>query len=80
MNGNRRLKEYRRWLLSAVIMVQCSVTVDAATVNVDSSTFQMIQQRAAALAAEPYVKQSPDLPPFLADLNYDQYRDIRFPN
>jgi len=83
MNGNRRLKEYLRWLLSAVIMVQCSVTVDAATVvaaseNVDSSTFQMVQQRAAALAAEPYVKKSPDLPPFLADLNYDQYRDIRF--
>ena len=64
-------------------MVQCSVTVGAATVvaaseNEDSSTFLMVQQRAAALAAEPYVKQSPDLGGFLADLNYDQYRDIRF--
>lgn len=33
---------------------------------------------ARALAAEPFVDQVVELPPELADLTYDQYRDIRF--
>ena len=44
----------------------------------DSATFRLVKARAASLAAKPYAKQSPELPPFLAALNYDQYRDIRF--
>ncbi|MGD2054491.1 MAG: glucan biosynthesis protein [Gammaproteobacteria bacterium] len=44
----------------------------------ESAIFKMVQERAAVLAAEPYKKQSPDLPAFFASLDYDQYRDIRF--
>ncbi|HEY6132198.1 MAG TPA: glucan biosynthesis protein [Halioglobus sp.] len=40
--------------------------------------YAFVQARAAALAAEPYAKNTPDLPAFLFNLDYDQYRDIRF--
>ena len=41
-------------------------------------TFAAVVQRAEKLAAAPYQPDQPVLPPFFADLNYDQYRDVRF--
>jgi periplasmic glucans biosynthesis protein len=40
--------------------------------------FEQVQAKAAALAAKPFTENTPELPPFLSDLDYDQYRDIRF--
>jgi glucans biosynthesis protein len=39
--------------------------------------FRDVQVKAEAMAAQPFV-ESNALPPFLAGLDYDQYRDIRF--
>lgn len=41
-------------------------------------TFADVVRRAEELAASPYAPDRPDLPDYLANLNYDQYRDIRF--
>ena len=41
-------------------------------------TFASVVRRADELAAEPYQPDQPALPPFFANLDYDQYRDIRF--
>ncbi|WP_243651574.1 glucan biosynthesis protein [Thiobaca trueperi] len=41
-------------------------------------TFAAVVRRAEELAASPYAPDRPDLPDYLANLNYDQYRDIRF--
>jgi glucans biosynthesis protein len=41
-------------------------------------TFASVVRRADELAAGPYQPDQPALPPFFANLNYDQYRDIRF--
>lgn len=41
-------------------------------------SFANVHRRAAALAAEPYKPDRPELPDFLKNLSYDQYRDIRF--
>ena len=40
--------------------------------------FAQVQQRAAQLAAKPYVADRPPLPDSLRKLSYDDYRDIRF--
>ena len=40
--------------------------------------FGHIQARAEALASKPFTDETSPLPPPLADLDYDQYRDIRF--
>lgn len=40
--------------------------------------FEQVQAKAAALAAKPFAENTPELPPFLSNLDYDQYRDIRF--
>jgi glucans biosynthesis protein len=40
--------------------------------------FEHVQAKAAALAAKEYAKNTPELPPFLLNLDYDQYRDLRF--
>ncbi len=45
---------------------------------VEFKGFEQVQAKAAALAAKPYAKNTPALPPFLLNLDYDQYRDIRF--
>ena len=45
---------------------------------VEFKGFEQVQAKAAALAAKPYAKNTPELPPFLLNLDYDQYRDIRF--
>ncbi len=41
-------------------------------------TFAAVVRRAAELAASPYSPDRPELPDALANLDYDQYRDIRF--
>ncbi len=41
-------------------------------------TFANVARRAAALSTKPYEPDQPELPPYLANLNYDQFRDIRF--
>jgi glucans biosynthesis protein len=41
-------------------------------------TFMQVQRLAQARAARPYVKPSEELPAALAELSYDQYRDIRY--
>ena len=41
-------------------------------------TFASVVRRAGDLAAGPYQPDQPALPAFFADLNYDQYRDLRF--
>ena len=41
-------------------------------------TFAAVVRRAGELAASPYQSDQPELPPFFADLDYDQYRDLRF--
>ncbi len=40
--------------------------------------FEVLQFRAKALAAKPYVQRPTRVPKHLQDLNYDQYRRIRF--
>lgn len=41
-------------------------------------TFAAVERRARDLAAAPYQPDQPALPPYFANLDYDQYRDIRF--
>ena len=41
-------------------------------------TFASVVRRASELAAKPYQPDQPALPPFFENLDYDQYRDIRF--
>lgn len=41
-------------------------------------TFAAVVRRAAGLAAMPYTPDRPELPHYLAGLDYDRYRDIRF--
>lgn len=67
-------------LVAAAATTGCVTVASAATGHEqqDSPTFHRVKVRAAALAARPYEQRAPDLPPFLADLNYDQYRDVRF--
>ncbi len=43
-----------------------------------SFTFANVVRRANELAQSPYEPDRPALPEFFANLNYDQYRDIRF--
>jgi len=40
--------------------------------------FDQIKAKAAVLAKNEHVGSASQLPPFLSDLNYDQFRDIRF--
>ncbi len=56
----------------------CLAAPVAAAANGDTAAFEQVQKQAAALASRPYQAKPPDLPPFLANLNYDQYRDVRF--
>jgi periplasmic glucans biosynthesis protein len=83
MNRITWLKKSREQLHCVVILILFSgagyaASAFAASEDAESPVFLQVQERAAELASKPYVKRSPDLPPFLATLNYDQYRDIRF--
>ncbi|MBK1642055.1 glucan biosynthesis protein D [Chromatium okenii] len=55
-----------------------TVDPDANDVNSDKFTFATVTRRAAELAANPYQPDRPALPHYLANLDYDHYRDIRF--
>lgn len=83
MNCKPWLKKCRARVLGIALLalssgsVYAPPTLAAATDN-ESLAFQLVQMRAAALAAAPHEKKSPDLPPFLANLKVNQYRDIRF--
>jgi glucans biosynthesis protein len=48
------------------------------TAEVAPFSFADVRQRAVELASRPYEAQPDDLPQAVRDLNYDQYRDIRF--
>jgi len=83
MNGITWLKKSREQLQCIVILILFSgagyaASATAESEDAESPVFLQVQERAAELASKPYAKRSPDLPPFLASLNYDQYRDIRF--
>ncbi|HEY0973141.1 MAG TPA: glucan biosynthesis protein G [Solimonas sp.] len=49
-----------------------------AAVPVQAFDFEDVAKRAKQLASKPYERAAPALPKPLADLNYDQYREIRF--
>lgn len=75
------LQPARKTLRAAGLMLCAAAalaTSVAAADDGDARIFKRIQKDAANLAARPYHPQAPSLPPFLADLNYDQYRDVRF--
>lgn len=40
--------------------------------------FEQVQAKAQKLAKKPFAEYDNPLPPFLSDLDYDQYRDVRF--
>jgi len=78
-------RSWMRTLVVALIALNLSGRVDAAPAatasagaDSESPTYHTVKIRAAALAAQPFEKWPRDLPQFLADLNYDQYRDLRF--
>ncbi len=52
--------------------------VPAAPPGQSDSFFAGLQSRAEILAAAAFRQESTELPPFLAALDYDQYRDIRY--
>ncbi len=69
-------------LLSAMLLPWADLSaaekpVPAATTKV-VPIFEQVRVKAAALAKQDYSASKAELPPFLSDLNYDQYRDIRF--
>ncbi len=64
----------RHSFCGALILFTCGVHAAQSP----SAEFAQIQARAKALAAQPYHSVKQALPPFLANLNYDQYRDLRF--
>jgi glucans biosynthesis protein len=41
-------------------------------------TFATVARQAAELASKPFAPDRPELPPALANLDYDHYRDVRF--
>lgn len=71
------------------LVVACSVAVaqdapapDAQTQPAETDTrgfdFDDVYLRALELGSQPYQPDRPDLPPVFRDMQYDQYRDIRF--
>jgi len=66
-------------LARACLRALCVVAfVAAAGAHAAPFDFEDVGRRAAALAAQPYKAPANQLPKALRDLNYDQYRDIRF--
>ena len=64
-----------RRLLFAVLISLNAAVATAADLPFD---FEVLQFRAKGLAAKPYVQRPSRVPKALQDINYDQYRDIRF--
>ncbi len=83
MNAHARVNKYLKLLLAGAILALYAGSDNAASALAESShdespTFSMVQDRALELSSRPYEKNSSRLPSFLANLNYDQYRDVRF--
>ena len=83
MNAHARMDKYLKLLLAGAILALSAGSANAAPALAESGhdespAFTMVQERALELSSRPYQKNTPDLPSFLAALNYDQYRDIRF--
>jgi periplasmic glucans biosynthesis protein len=83
MIAHARMKKYLELMLAGALLALSAGSGYAAPAlsesgHDESPIFTMVQARALELSSQPYVKNTPDLPPFLATLNYDQYRDIRF--
>ncbi len=71
---DRPLRQPRTWQLRAAVgMLALCIATPALAFD-----FEDVARRAQQLAAKPYERAAPALPKVLADLNYDQYRDIRF--
>src|SRR5260370_11341130 len=68
---------FRRWQTVVTVRVAALVAMlfPLAALAFD---FEDVAQRASALAGQPYKAPSVSLPAALRELNYDQYRDIRF--
>jgi len=64
----------RRLFLAGLICLNAAVAI-AADMPFD---FEVLQFRAKALAAKPYVQRPTKVPKALQELSYDLYRDIRF--
>ncbi len=54
------------------------VAMEAAGSSSNEDLYDTITDRAERLADEPYNDAAPTIPPALAELDYDQYRQIRF--
>ncbi|MEZ5571289.1 MAG: glucan biosynthesis protein [Halioglobus sp.] len=83
-----RSQMFRRLLIALVIVfTSSSLSAQQAAPNPPAQAqpntgyltlFGEIQAKAEALAAQPFAENTSALPPFFAELDYDQYRDIRF--
>ncbi|MGH8718177.1 MAG: glucan biosynthesis protein G [Burkholderiales bacterium] len=67
---NRRYRAICSTALAGVLAFYCTTAL--------AFDFADVAQRAMQLSAAPFKKPAPNLPKELQDLNYDQYRDIRF--
>jgi glucans biosynthesis protein len=65
----------KRLLLLGLTLISSAALVRADDVPFD---FEVLQFRAKALAAKPYVERPSRVPDSLRNLTYDQYRDVRF--
>lgn len=65
-------------LLALAAALPARAASDAAARVAGDLTFDAVARRAQDLAAGPYAPDRPELPPYLANLDYDKYRDIRF--
>jgi len=66
-----------RIVASVLVAVFCAGPLHAAIEKLEV-TYDYVRQQAAARASAPYQEPDRELPKRLAELNYDQIRDIRF--
>jgi periplasmic glucans biosynthesis protein len=81
MNGQDSRKYFRvcqgAGVLLALWLAMAHAVAGAPAVQ-EPAVFRQVDQQATGLAAKPWQAGTAELPPFLTDLNYDQYRDVRF--
>lgn len=70
----------RGWVrgLTLLCMVTLLILSAPAAGTAAKFRFEDVIERARALAREPFVDRKKDIPPWLLDITYDQWRDIRF--
>lgn len=68
---------YSRWSLR-LILAALWLTAATAVQAAPTFSFETVKQIAAQLARQPYAPAQPPLPPFLENLNYEQFRGIHF--